>query len=105
MEIWLKKHAAEEAIVAMDNNNQAVEALKAGHVDVVLMDGAQGAIFSQKNPGLSYAIIAKAEDGMALAPPAPTSEPASGSVSTMVAAQPRSTPSAAHRRCSSLPST
>ncbi|CDZ77978.1 Arginine-binding extracellular protein ArtP precursor [Legionella massiliensis] len=67
MEIWLKKHAAEENIVAMDNNNQAIEALKAGHVDVVLMDGAQGAIFSQKNPSLAYAIIAKSEDGYGIA--------------------------------------
>lgn len=67
MEIWLKNHADKENIVVMDNNNQAIEALKAGHVDVVLMDGAQGAIFSQKNHGLSYAIIAQAEDGYALA--------------------------------------
>lgn len=69
MEIWLKKHAQEEQIVPMDNNNQAIEALKAGHVDVVLLDGAQGAIFSQKNPTLSYAIIAKAEDGYGIALP------------------------------------
>lgn len=69
MEIWLKKHAANEEKTMMDNNNQAIEALKAGHVDVVLMDGAQGAIFSQKNPGLAYAIIAKAEDGYGIALP------------------------------------
>ncbi|PJE17917.1 ABC transporter substrate-binding protein [Legionella sp.] len=69
MEIWLKKHAANEELMMMDNNNQAIEALKAGHVDVVLMDGAQGAIFSQKNQGLSYAIIAKAEDGYGIALP------------------------------------
>lgn len=67
MEIWLKKHFPQENIVAMDNNNQAIEALKAAHVDVVLVDGAQGAIFSQKNSGLSYAIIAKATDGYGLA--------------------------------------
>lgn len=69
MEIWLKKHAPDEEMTMMDNNNQAIEALKAGHVDVVLMDGAQGAIFSQKNPGLAYAIIAKAEDGYGIALP------------------------------------
>jgi polar amino acid transport system substrate-binding protein len=69
MEIWLKKHVQNEEIVTMDNNNQAIEALKAGHVDVVLMDGAQGAIFSQKNPGLAYAIIAKADDGYGIALP------------------------------------
>jgi polar amino acid transport system substrate-binding protein len=68
MDIWLKKHAANEKIITTDSNNQAIEALKVGHVDVVLMDGAQGAIFSQKNPGLlSYAIVAKAEDGYGIA--------------------------------------
>lgn len=67
MEIWLKKNMPDEVVIAMDNNNQAIEALKAGHVDAVIMDGAQGAIFSQKNPGLSYAIIAKAEDGYGIA--------------------------------------
>ena len=39
----------------------------------------------------------------ALVRPAPTSEPASGSVSTMVAPQPRSTVSLAHFFCSSVP--
>ncbi|KTC77849.1 ABC transporter substrate-binding protein [Legionella brunensis] len=67
MEIWLKKNVPDAAITAMDNNNQAIEALKAGHVDVVLMDGPQGAIFSQKNPILTYAIIAQSEDGYGIA--------------------------------------
>ncbi len=67
MEIWLKKHFPQENIVTMDNNNQAIEALKAGHVDIVLVDGAQGAIFSKKNHGLNYAIIAKATNGYGLA--------------------------------------
>ncbi|MDT5318818.1 MAG: hypothetical protein QOD88_1340 [Mycobacterium sp.] len=39
----------------------------------------------------------------ALVRPAPTSEPASGSVSTMVEPQPRSAASTAHFRCSSVP--
>jgi polar amino acid transport system substrate-binding protein len=69
MELWLKKHAATENVVAMDNNNQAIEALKAGHVDVVIMDGAQGAIFSKKNSSLSFAIIAKSESGYGIALP------------------------------------
>jgi len=67
MQIWLKKNFPNEANVAMDSNNQAIEALKAGHVDVVLMDGAQAAVFSQKNPGLAYAIITKSKDGYSLA--------------------------------------
>ena len=40
---------------------------------------------------------------MALVRPAPTSEPASGSVSTMVAPQPRSAAITAHFFCSSVP--
>ena len=67
MEIWLKKTFPNETRTPFDNNNQAIEALKAGHVDVVLMDGSQGAVFSQKNPGLAYAIITQSKDGYALA--------------------------------------
>ncbi|WED42548.1 substrate-binding periplasmic protein [Legionella cardiaca] len=68
MEIWLKNNYPELAIItAMDNNNQAIEALKAGHVEVVLMDGPQGAIFSEKNPTLDYAIITKSKDGYGIA--------------------------------------
>lgn len=50
MEIWLRKTIPDAFIVAMDNNTQAIEAVKAGHADLVLMDGPQGAIFSQKIP-------------------------------------------------------
>ena len=60
MEIWLKKHFPDEKITALNNNNQAIEALIAGHVDLVLMDGAQGAAYSHKHPGLAYTIITKA---------------------------------------------
>lgn len=63
MEIWLKKNVPSAQVTAMDDNNQAIESLKAGHVDYVLMDGAQGHIFSQKNPGLSYHILTQAKDG------------------------------------------
>jgi polar amino acid transport system substrate-binding protein len=67
MEIWLKKYVTDATIIAMDNNTQVIEALKAGHVDVALMDGVQGAIFSQKNTGLSYAVIARADAGYGVA--------------------------------------
>jgi polar amino acid transport system substrate-binding protein len=67
MEIWAKKNFPHQPITALNYNNQAVEALKAGHVDVVLMDGSQGVVFSQKNPGLAYVIITQSKDGYGLA--------------------------------------
>lgn len=66
MEIWLHQHFPQAEITALDNNNQAIEALIAGHVDVVLMDGAQGGVYSKKYPGLSYSILAKANEGYGL---------------------------------------
>ncbi|HHF7368260.1 TPA: substrate-binding periplasmic protein [Legionella bozemanae] len=67
MEIWLKKNMPNASLLVMDNNNQTIAALKAGHVDLVLVDGVQGAVFSQKNPGLSFAILAQSADGYGLA--------------------------------------
>ncbi|PWY56211.1 amino acid ABC transporter substrate-binding protein [Legionella qingyii] len=67
MEIWLKKNMPNTNLLVMDNNNQTIAALKAGHVDLVLVDGVQGAVFSKKNPGLSFAVIAKSADGYGLA--------------------------------------
>ena len=67
MEIWLKNNASGTEIVLMNNNNQAVEALKAGHVDGVLIDSVQAVSFATKNPGLAYAFIAKSENGYGIA--------------------------------------
>ncbi|QEY52136.1 substrate-binding periplasmic protein [Legionella longbeachae] len=67
MEIWLKKNVPDASILVMDNNNQTIAALKAGHVDLVLVDGIQGAVYSQKNPGLSFSVIAHSEDGYGIA--------------------------------------
>ena len=69
MEIWFRKHFEEGEMTALNANSQAIEALVAGHVDVVVMDGAQGAVFSQKHPGLSYTVFSKAEDGYGIALP------------------------------------
>lgn len=67
MEIWLKNNLPNAQLLVMDNNNQAIAALKAGHVEAVVVDGAQGASFSQKNPGLSFTVISKSNDGYGLA--------------------------------------
>lgn len=67
MEIWLRKHFPAGEIIALNSNNQAIEALIAGHVDVVLMDGAQGAVYSQKHAELSYSVITKADSGYGIA--------------------------------------
>lgn len=67
MEIWLRETFPQAEITALDNNNQAIESLISGYVDVVLMDGVQGKIFSKKHTELSYSLIAKADYGYALA--------------------------------------
>ena len=67
MEIWLKEHFPKTPITAMDSNPQAIELLKAGHVNVVVLDSSQASVFCAKNPGLSYKIIAQAEDGYGIA--------------------------------------
>lgn len=69
MEIWAKKNGLNNHLIVVDNNNQAIEALKAGHVDVVLIDRAQANIFSQRNAHLTYQLLEKSEDGYAVATP------------------------------------
>jgi len=67
IDLWAHQHYPKNEIVTFDNNNQAIEALSAGHVDLVLMDGVQGKEFSSKYPKLSYSIIGKSNEGYALA--------------------------------------
>lgn len=67
MEIWLKAHTTKTQILAMDSNPSAVEALKAGHVDGVVIDTVQAIAFSRRNPQLGYHILAKSDTGYAIA--------------------------------------
>ncbi|HJN37500.1 MAG TPA: ABC transporter substrate-binding protein [Gammaproteobacteria bacterium] len=63
MELWLKNNAKDSEIITTDSNPQAVESLKAGHVDGVFIDAIQARAFSQKNPQLAYQVMAQADSG------------------------------------------
>ncbi|MDR0968893.1 MAG: ABC transporter substrate-binding protein [Holosporaceae bacterium] len=65
MEAHLKKYAPNALLTLVDNNNQAIELLKAGHVDCVFINENQGAAFCEKNAGLAYSFIAKGDKGYA----------------------------------------
>lgn len=67
MEIWSKKNLPSTEVVRINNNNQGIESLKAGHVDAVILDGVQAHIFTQKNPGLITNVIGESQDGYAIA--------------------------------------
>ncbi|MBL3284420.1 putative amino acid ABC transporter substrate-binding protein [Rickettsiales endosymbiont of Paramecium tredecaurelia] len=59
MEQWLSKH--EDVRVSLfDNNNQAIEALKAGYINALLLDQPQAQAFCAVNTGLTYM---KVDDG------------------------------------------
>ena len=63
MEAWLKTHAPSTQRYTVDTNPQAVEALKAGHVQGVLIDEVQAKAFVSKNPTLTYELVAHADSG------------------------------------------
>ncbi|MCE2950705.1 MAG: substrate-binding periplasmic protein [Alphaproteobacteria bacterium] len=66
-EIWLKDHLPGLPLTVMDTNNQVIEALKAGHIDVAVLDGAQGVLFSKMNKGLASKVIATSDTGYCIA--------------------------------------
>ncbi|NQY42672.1 MAG: amino acid ABC transporter substrate-binding protein [Legionellales bacterium] len=67
MEMWLRKYALKTEIITTDNNLQAIESLKSGLVDGVLIDAIQGKVFVNKNKQLSYNFIAEADYGYGIA--------------------------------------
>lgn len=69
MEIWLRKNVPSADIMTLDKTNQAIEALKAGHVNAVVVDGVQAALFVQQNPELGFDILGTSEDGYGVAFP------------------------------------
>jgi polar amino acid transport system substrate-binding protein len=66
MEVWLKKNHPDEVIAPFDTNNQAIEALKSGHVDVVLMDRDQAIAFANENGGIDHIFLEKDTNGCGL---------------------------------------
>lgn len=66
MESWLKQHAPNSQIVVLDTNYQAIESLKSGYVDGVLLDSIQARAFSRNDAKLAYAPMGKADLGYAI---------------------------------------
>ncbi len=67
MEIWLKENMKDAEVTPMNNNAQAIESLKSGHVELVFIDGMQAAVFAEENEGLAYAVIAETDNGYGVA--------------------------------------
>jgi polar amino acid transport system substrate-binding protein len=67
MDFWLHKQIDADHITTFPQSNQAIEALLSGHVDAVLIDSAQAAVYSHKHPELSFSAITKAEEGYGIA--------------------------------------
>jgi His/Glu/Gln/Arg/opine family amino acid ABC transporter permease subunit len=63
MAFWLKQHAPFAKVIEMDNNNQAIASLQAGHVQAILVDASQGNLLHQKNPHFLYRVIATSDAG------------------------------------------
>ncbi len=67
MEIWANENLKKAKITPMNSNAQAIEALKAGHADLVFIDGMQAIVFSEENEGLGYKIVAQTDNGYGIA--------------------------------------
>lgn len=66
-ENWIKKALPGKDITAFDGTNQAIEFLKSGRGDVVIVDGEVAAGFIKSNPGYKYSIMDKAAEGVGIA--------------------------------------
>ncbi|MDR0340266.1 MAG: ABC transporter substrate-binding protein [Puniceicoccales bacterium] len=67
MELWLRQNAPDCTTVTVDSNVQAVEALKAGQVDAVVVDGSQAKSFCARNKQLRSIFLARSDRGYAIA--------------------------------------
>ncbi len=67
MEIWTRSNIQNVEVITTDNNMQALEMLKAKHVDAVIIDYVQAVEFTKRNTKLGYQVIAQADAGYAMA--------------------------------------
>lgn len=65
-EIWLKKKCPKASILSFDTTTQAIEALKAGHVQACLLDESQGSVFTHHNPDLTFALLGTSDEGVGI---------------------------------------
>lgn len=68
-EEWANEHLTKSTRVPMGVNTKAIEALKAGHIDGVLLDKAPAKSFCEKNEGLHFIDLGKADRGFSIAFP------------------------------------
>ena len=54
-------------LTAFDGTNQAIEFLKSGRGDVVIVDGEVAIGFAKANPGFKYIIVEKSIEGVGIA--------------------------------------
>ncbi len=69
MALWVEENYKDEEIKIFNESAQSVEALKAGHVDVVVLDGVQAGEYLKKNDSLAYTVLTQTEDGYGFAMP------------------------------------
>jgi polar amino acid transport system substrate-binding protein len=66
-ENWIKKTFPGKELTAFDGTNQAIEFLKSGRGDVVIVDGEVAIGFAKANPGFKYIIVEKSIEGVGIA--------------------------------------
>ena len=66
-ESWIKKTFPGKEITSFDGTNQAIEFLKSGRGDVVIVDGEVAVGFVMNNPGYKYMFIDKSYEGIGIA--------------------------------------
>ncbi|MBP9752371.1 MAG: ABC transporter permease subunit [Proteobacteria bacterium] len=65
-EIWIKENIKSAKLTAVNHTNQAIESLKAKHVNAVVLDGVQAVEFVKNNTELEYHYLAQSKDGFSI---------------------------------------